>query len=178
MRLQVSKSKNAVSFYIVECTYVDGKRSNKVVEKLGTYDDIKRKIGDRDPYEWGRERAKKLTLDKKLNKENRLSLSLSPEVKIPLDSISFFNCGYLFLQEVYYSLGLKDICKKVSANYSFDYDLNDIVSRLIYSRMLNPSSKKYSFEYFSRFLWPSSSKLYDVYRSLDIINENSDFFQR
>ncbi len=32
MRLQISKSKNAISFYIVESIYVDGIRSNKVVE--------------------------------------------------------------------------------------------------------------------------------------------------
>ncbi|MDY6019233.1 MAG: hypothetical protein SPJ15_06270, partial [Anaerococcus sp.] len=69
MRLQISKSKNSISFYIVESTYVNAKRSNKVVEKLGTYDDIKKKIGDMDPYEWGRARAKKLTLDKNLEKE-------------------------------------------------------------------------------------------------------------
>lgn len=177
MRLQISKSKNSISFYIVESTYVNGKRSNKVVEKLGTYDDIKRKIGDMDPYEWGRARAKKLTLDKNLEKEGSISLSFSPQVKIELDSRSSFNCGYLFLQQVYYSLGLKDICKSISNNYSFEYDLNDIVSRLIFSRMLSPSSKRSSFEFFSHFLEPSSSKLHDVYRSLDVIFENSDFIQ-
>ncbi|MDY6019786.1 MAG: transposase, partial [Anaerococcus sp.] len=153
------------------------KRSNKVVEKLGTYDDIKKKIGDMDPYEWGRARAKKLTLDKNLEKEGSVSLSFSPQVKIELNSRSSFNCGYLFLQQVYYSLGLRDICKSISNNYSFEYDLNDIVSRLIFSRMLSPSSKRSSFEFFSSFLEPSSSKLHDVYRALDVIFENSDFIQ-
>ena len=62
MRLQTSKTKNAESFYIVESIYVDGKRSNKVVKKLGTLEQIIEKIGpDKDPYEWGREQAKLLT---------------------------------------------------------------------------------------------------------------------
>ena len=52
MRLQVSKTKNAASFYIVKSVYENGKRSNKVVEKLGTYDTLKEKLGDQDPYEW------------------------------------------------------------------------------------------------------------------------------
>ena len=38
MRLQIVKSKNAQSFYVVKSTYIKGKRSNKVVEKLGTLD--------------------------------------------------------------------------------------------------------------------------------------------
>ena len=38
MRLQTVKSKNAQSFYVVKSTYIKGKRSNKVVEKLGTLD--------------------------------------------------------------------------------------------------------------------------------------------
>ena len=62
MRLQTSKTKNAESFYIVQSIYVDGKRSNKIVEKLGTIDQIRTKIGpDKDPYEWGREQARLLT---------------------------------------------------------------------------------------------------------------------
>ena len=37
MRLQLSKTKNATSLYIVKSTYdKNGKHSNKVVKKLGT----------------------------------------------------------------------------------------------------------------------------------------------
>lgn len=175
MRLQTSKSKNAISFYIVESIYVDGKRSNKVVEKLGTYDEIKKKIGDRDPFEWGRERAKVLTLKKNEGKLDSINLSLSATDRIDRNSRSSFNCGYLFLQQIYYSLGINDICKDISRNFSFDYDLNDILARLIFSRMLAPSSKRSSFDFFSNFIESSSSKLHDVYRSLDVIFESSDF---
>ena len=51
MRLQISKTRNAASFYVVESTYDrNGTRSNKVVEKLGTLAELE-KIHD-DPYAW------------------------------------------------------------------------------------------------------------------------------
>ncbi len=50
MRLQIVKSKNAQSFYVVKSTYIKVKRSNKVVEKLGTLDELKLKLKNEDPY--------------------------------------------------------------------------------------------------------------------------------
>ena len=37
MRLQISRSKNAASFYVVKSVHVNGKRTNKVHEKLGAF---------------------------------------------------------------------------------------------------------------------------------------------
>jgi hypothetical protein len=43
MRLSVSRSKNAASLYVIESTYINGVHSSKIVEKLGTYDELKKK---------------------------------------------------------------------------------------------------------------------------------------
>jgi hypothetical protein len=40
MRLQISRTKNAASFYVVKSVYADGKRTNKVHKKLGTYEEL------------------------------------------------------------------------------------------------------------------------------------------
>ena len=50
MRLQIVKSKNAQSFYVVKSTYIKGKRSNKGIEKLGALDELKLKSQNEDPY--------------------------------------------------------------------------------------------------------------------------------
>ena len=55
MRLKVTKSKNAASLYVIKSTYQNKVNSSKIVEKLGTYDDLKEKLNGRDPYEWARE---------------------------------------------------------------------------------------------------------------------------
>ena len=40
MRLQVSKTKNAASFYVVKSVYENKRHSSRIVEKLGTYNDL------------------------------------------------------------------------------------------------------------------------------------------
>ena len=54
MRLQIVKSKNAQSLYVVKSVYHNKKRTNKVVEKLGTYEYLKNKLISEDPIEWAK----------------------------------------------------------------------------------------------------------------------------
>lgn len=61
MRLQVVKSKNATSLYIVKSTYENGTRSSKVVEKFSTFEALS-KIHEV-PIAWGKAYAEKLTKD-------------------------------------------------------------------------------------------------------------------
>ena len=58
MRLQIIKSKNEQSFYVVKSTYIKGKRSNKVVGKLGTLEELKLKLKNEDPYIWAKNMLK------------------------------------------------------------------------------------------------------------------------
>ena len=67
MRLQIVKSKNAESFYIVKSTYINKKHSSRVVEKLGTLEEVKIKAGKENPYEWAKKYAKELTIQEKEN---------------------------------------------------------------------------------------------------------------
>ena len=87
------------------------------------------------------------------------------------------NAGYLFLQDIYYSLGLNKICDSISEKYKFDFDLNDILSMLIYSRIISPGSKLSSLESAQRFLEQPKCELHQVYRALEFIAKENDFFQ-
>ena len=175
MRLQTSKTKNAESFYIVESIYVDGKRSNKIVKKLGTLEQITAMLRlDIDPYEWGREQAKLLT--KKQNEE-RIPIRYDPSKRIAAGSGQIYSSGYLLLQKIYYELGLPNICKEISKEYKFEYDLSEIFSKLIYARILYPSSKKYTLEDAKGFLEPASFELHQIYRALEVIAKEKDKIQ-
>ena len=55
MRLSISKSKNSTSLYVIESTYKNGIRSSRVVEKLGTVSELKKKLGEQDTIEWAKE---------------------------------------------------------------------------------------------------------------------------
>jgi transposase len=177
MRLQVSKTKNAASFYVVKSVYLDGKRTNKVVEKLGTYEELKEKLGYKDPYEWAEEYVKNLNRLEKENKQPDVIAKYSPIKLIEKGKQQSFNGGYLFLQQIYYELGLNKICKKISDKYKFTYDLNSILSRLIYGRVIFPASKLATNQLSKRFIEQPNFDLHHIYRALEIIAKESDYIQ-
>ncbi len=176
MRLQISRSKNAASLYIVKSTYDrNGKRSNTVVEKLGTMEELS-KIHE-DPIAWGEARAKELTLLEKAG-QRRITLAFDTQAHIEKDNRHCFQCGYLFLQRIYYECQLDQICKLISKRYQFEYDLNDVLSRLVYGRILFPGSKLSTMEESRTLLEQPSFELHDIYRALDVLAKESEWIQR
>lgn len=88
-----------------------------------------------------------------------------------------FNGGYLFLQKIYHELGLNKICNEISNKYKFEYNLDSILSRLIYGRILFPSSKLSTYELSSELLEPPDFELHQIYRALEVIAKETDFIQ-
>lgn len=178
MRLKVSKSKNAASLYVIKSVYNPKTQSNtsKIVEKLGTEAELREKLGGEDPYKWAKEYIAQLN---KLEKEENLEViaKFSQSKKIPKETQVQFNGGYLFLQDIYHELGIDKICKAISKKYKFSYDLNAILSRLIYTRILYPSSKLSSFKISSKFIEPPNFEIQQVYRALEIIAKEADFIE-
>ena len=88
-----------------------------------------------------------------------------------------FNGGYLPLQSIYHSLGLNKICKKISSNGKFEYNLNSILSRLIYTRILFPVLNSMHSKNLKKFIEDPEFDLHQVYRALDVLNKESDYIQ-
>lgn len=178
MRFQTSKTKNAESFYIVESTYVNGRRSNKIVKKLGTLKQIKEMLGpDVDPYEWGREQAELMTRQNAEDEEDNTDFTLSPSKALEKDKINSFSLGYLFLQKIYYELGINNICSKIRKKYKYDFNLDSILSILIYGRVLSPASKRSTYDIAQSFVESPKFELHHIYRALEVLAKESDFIQ-
>lgn len=176
MKLTCSKSKNSCTYYVQKSVRIGNRTTTKSVERLGSIEEIKARCGEQDPIEWAKEYTKKLTLAEKEAKKGVL-LKLSSSMLIDKDVRNSCNAGYLFLQDIYYSLGLDKICNSISEKYKFDYDLNDILSMLVYSRIIAPGSKLSSLESAQRFLEQPKCELHQVYRALEVIAKENDFFQ-
>ena len=176
MRLSVIKSANATSFYVIKSVTVGGKRTSKIVKKLGTLKDLEQKLSGRDPFEWAQEEVNKLNSNE-LSDRTEVIAKFSSAKRISKGNQVRYNGGYLFLQSIYYELGLDRICKDISKRYKFDFDLNDVLSLLAYTRILYPSSKKSSLEASEQFLEAPKSSLQHVYRSLEILAKESNFIQ-
>ena len=177
MRLQVSKTKNAASFYVVKSVYENKRHSSRIVEKLGTYNDLLEKLGGRDPYEWAEEYVRELNRKEKEGIQPEVIARYSPCRQIDKDVRQSFNGGYLFLKRLYHDLGLHRICAEISGRHAFEYDLDSILSRLLYTRILYPGSKRSCRELSERFIEQPNFDLHQIYRALDVIDKETGFIQ-
>jgi transposase len=177
MRLQISKSKNAASYYVTKSIYTKGKRSTKVVEKLGTHKELLEKLNGRDPREWAEEYVAELNRLEKEGREPDVISKYSPSKRIEKGVQHCFNGGYLFLQQLYHGLNLHRICSDISSRYKFTFNLDSILSRLLYGRILFPSSKRNTYQLSKTLLEPPDFKLHHIFRALEIIAKESDFIQ-
>ena len=176
MKVSISKSKNTTIYYLSKSVRVGNKTTTKTVEKIGTYEQIKEICGDMDPLDWAKDYAAKRTAEEKSLKQNVI-MRYSSSALIDKNIRRSCNAGYLFLQDIYYSLGINQICDSISEKYKYDYDLNDILSMLVYSRIIAPGSKLSSFESAQRFLEQPKCELHQIYRALEVIAIENDFFQ-
>lgn len=176
MRLGWSKNKYSISYYVQKTVYVNGKNKSQVVKRLGSEKSICETYGVTDAKAWAKEQVRLMNEAEKEDSA-RFSIELCSGTDLVMDEQRRFNGGYLFLQDIYYELGLHKICRAVSRRHLFEYDLNDILSRLIYTRILFPASKKSSFEESRRFIEQPSFKLHDIYRALSVTAEESDYIQ-
>lgn len=172
----MSKSKNSTSLYVIKSTYENKKHSTKIVEKLGTIAELEKKLNGQDPIEWAKKYIEELNQKEKEEKRDVL-LKYSPSKVITKDEQRSFNGGYLFLQKIYYTLGLHKICKEISQKYKFDFDLNSILSRLIYGRVIFPSSKLATYQLSTKFIEQPNFDLHQIYRALEILAKETDFIQ-
>ena len=176
MRLTVTKSKNSESFFVIKSVTINGKRTSRVIEKLGNLEEVTLKAQGQDPYVWAKQYVEMLNKEEKENSSD-IILKLSQSKKLKDNEQYTFNGGYLFLQSIYYKLGLNKICDEITNRHQFKYDLNSILSRLIYGRIIYPSSKLKTLELSKNFLEQPNFELHDIYRALEVIANESDFIQ-
>ena len=181
MRVVTSKSKNSESFYITR-GYVNSKgvSTSEVYRHLGTLKDLIKEHGPTrdDVMEWAREEARKATKEYKENQEVKsVQITFHADRKLDYNQQRLYQGGYLFLQSIYYGLRLDKTCRKIRDKHSFKFDINAILSDLVYNRVLDPSSKQSAFKSAQTYLEPPKYKQHDIYRALSVLAEEMDLIQ-
>ena len=176
MRINKTKSKNNEHYSIIQDITKNGKRTTRVYENIGNYEKLKSRAGDKDPFIWLNEYVEKLNKENK-NKKLPVIIKKYENKLIDLDKINSYNIGYLFLQKIYYNLKLNYICEEITNKYQFKFDFNSILSTLIYSRIIYPSSKLKTLELSKKFIEKPNFEYQHISRALEIIAKEMDFIQ-
>lgn len=176
MNLYVYTSKNGNTTYYVKNSYRDesGKSTSRIVEKLGTHDELLRSHSD--PKAWAKAYVDELNRQEK-EKALPVTVTYSPTKLISERDGMLYDGGYLFLQRIFYELGLDKTCREISKKYKFEYNLTDVLQKLIYGRILFPRSKAGTYEEAGKLLEKPSFEQHDIYRALEVLSEENDFIQ-
>ena len=89
------------------------------------------------------------------------------------------NIGYLFLNQIYNELGIDTLLNRIKSDSKIEYDLNGLTKLLVFGRILDPQSKKKTFENRDKYLFPVTNceDEKDIYKVLDALEENSKKIQ-
>lgn len=142
----------------------NGKIRQKNVETLGYLDDLE-KICD-DPIAYFRKIAKQRTQMEAVAAEP-IRLTLDPTTEISQSDIGLKNLGYAVLEKIYHELAVHTFFQRHENRLNIDFNLNAVFRLLVYSRILDPGSKKKAYDQQNQFFETMAPSLESVYRSLD-----------
>ena len=175
MRLRIKNDNGIERLYIEKSVRINSKKVSTVnVEKLGRMDKLMESMSlSRDEViAWAQNRVSELN-----EAAAPVLLSLSPSQLITSGECRSFHAGYLFLQAIYSSLKMKNIFRNIGKRYRYQYDLNAITADLVFTRILDPNSKRASFKTAQTFLEKPSYEEHDIYRALSVLAQEIDYIQ-
>lgn len=179
MRVNSYKTGSSELFYIKH-TYrnSNGKSTSKNVRTLGKLEDLMKELNtDRDGViTWCNEQARLETAKYKEDVEP-VTVTLYPNKPIDPDKDRVFSVGYLFIQKILYGLRIDNICRNITNRHKNEYSIESILTDLVYARVLDPCSKRSSYNVCQSFLEKPKYELHHVYRSLSILAKESEYIQ-
>lgn len=177
MRLAYSRKNEPRTLY-VQKSYRDEKGASrtKVVERLGTLDEIREKHGCQDAEAWAREYVARLTAEEKSGKAS-VSVRLSPDKRRDPSERPLRIGGDMFLLPLYNALGLPAICKDAQGDSRAKYDMDEVVRTLVMGRILFPGSKSSTLEKAGNMVFPPKFGEDSMYRALTAMADSTDDIQ-
>ena len=180
-RLRKTVSKNINYYSIIEDYYRNGKRTTKTIITLGNDSKVSKLAQEEgiDVDTWLNKCLNEYINIKDDSKNNeKVIIEKYSNKIIPKDKINKFNVGYLFLKDIYYSLRLDKIIKYITEKHKFEFDLNEVLCNLVFSRIIYPSSKLKTYELSKNFIETPKYNLENLYRGLTYLNSDLDYIQK
>jgi transposase len=162
-KVKIKSNKNHALYLVESYRDQNGKPKHRTIKTYGTLEDLEKSNPNilRELHE----EAKRLSevRDEKTSHEIIIDFA-----KIQTESLK--NYGYVFLERIYNKIGISKFMRNYQDTVRCQYSLNDILKLLVFSRCLNPASKKKTYDnkgnYFFEF---TDFKQEDIYKSLDYL---------
>ena len=151
------------------CSIVDGYRTNgkvkqKTIKVYGFLEDLQKQYDN--PTEFLNYELEKL----KKEIQTKYTITIDRNKANSFDDDTF-NIGYAYLKNIFQELGVSNVLKNKQYSTNIKYSLSKACELLIYSRILNPGSIKYTFEHKNQFFEPFDLSIDNLYRSLNPLLE-------
>ena len=169
------------SYSIIEDYKRNGKKTTRVVDNIGNYEKVSKLAAEQgiDVDTWLNNYLNNYKKEHGISIEsNKVIIEKYSNKLIDKNVINKFNVGYLFLKKIYYSLKIDKIVKTITKKYKFEFDLNEVLAYLVYSRIIYPSSKLKTYELSKNFLETPKYNLVNLYRGLTYLNIELDYIQK
>lgn len=149
----------------------DGKTKHKTIKKLGYLDELEKEYED--PISHFKnlinQETDKIMTNYTINNLNTKEIDKNSKPK---------NLGYAVLKKVYDELGIKEVLDEINRSSKIQFNLNDILSFLVFMRIIKPGSKKNAYDNKDLLFEKYDFSLDDIYRSLTVLNPLQEKIQK
>ncbi len=176
MYLQIGNNKGRKYLSIVQGYRdpVTKKVRHKTVKSLGYLDDLTKE--HEDPIAHFKAVAEEMNKKAALEKEP-VKLDIDPQETLTEGPANRKNIGYAALCKLYHELGLHIFFYNNSRSFKYEFNTNNIMKLLVFSRILAPASKKKTYEGKERYFENTDFSLDDIYRCLTQVVAFKDSLQ-
>jgi transposase len=175
-RLEVRNQKKG-TYLIIEEKYRDKEKKQartKHFKTLGYVHDLQKEFPD--PIAHFKELVAQMNTVENGNKKITLEIDLNE--KLSDESHTRYNMGYAVIMKIYHELELDRFINNKARHEAFEYNTNSIMTLLTITRILQPSSKKRSYEYKDMFFERFDFELHHIYRALTHFSKIGEECQR
>ena len=178
MRICFSRPQRPHTLY-VQKSFRDknGKSTSKKIEVLGSEEEIEAKYGCPDGLEWAKTYVAKLNEQEKLGRQ-KLKIELSPAQRIAAGEQVVCSGGDLLMLPLYNRLGLNEACDSIVSETQARYNLAEILEALVMLRIIDPCSKRGSYELNKKRIRRMSFAIEDMYRALSLLSGHINELQK
>ncbi len=173
MFLKQDKRPNGRLYLSIVKSYRDPitkKNKQKAVKSIGFYDELVHQY--KDPIAHFKKVAKQMTDEQATEKQVGITVDMNEILDTHTNDLK--NIGFIALSKVYHELRIHTFMINRERGLKAKLPLNNILKLLVYERILNPCSKKSTYEnkdhYFENFTFPLEA----VYRALGIFAKHKD----